>query len=130
MQVYMVHRLQLGDFSEIVVIGEEFRIQVAREADQFGVNIALVRKIPIVDFHFVLLVTLNTIENLEASAAARLMGSLESAICCSSRSTKRGTTTRPSRKLASTRSAIRPSIMTLVSSSSRLSGLFWGAKRT
>ena len=43
---------------------------------------------------------------------------------------KRGTPTMPSRTRASIRSAMRPSMMTLVSSSRRLSGRFSREKRT
>ena len=100
-------------------------------ASRTSLHPLLTRSNPDVDFDLVTGVALDPVEHVQAPpAAARLIGSLESAICCNSFNTNRGTTIRPSTKLASIRSAMRPSTMTLVSSSRRLSGLFCGAKRT
>jgi hypothetical protein len=116
---------------EIVIVGEQPGVQVAREADEFGVHFLFLGKIAVMDADFDVGVALDAVEHFESAPSARAFdGSAESATCWSSFSTKRGTTMSPSINFASIRSAMRPSMMTLVSSSSRLSGLFCGENRT
>jgi len=69
-KVDVVDALELGEFAEVVVVGEKFRAKVARETDEFAVDFGFVREIAIVNFDFVGGVFLDAAENLKAAASA------------------------------------------------------------
>ena len=68
-----VDRLQLGDLAQVVIVGEQFSPQVARQPDELGVHVLLVREIAVMNSHFVARVAPDAIEHLEAVAAARAL---------------------------------------------------------
>src|SRR6266850_2003303 len=71
MQVDVIDRLELRYFSQIVIVGIEFRAQVPRQPNQFGVHFFFLRKVPVVKFHLVFGVFLDAIEHLQSPSATR-----------------------------------------------------------
>ena len=70
MEVDVVDLLQLGDLAEVVVVGEELGVEVARQADELGVHFLFLGKIAVVDADFDAGVALDAVEHFEAAAAA------------------------------------------------------------
>ena len=70
MEVHVIDLLQLGNLGEIVVVGVEPGVEVACQADEFGVHFLFLGKIAIVNAHFDVGVALDTIEHFESAAAA------------------------------------------------------------
>ena len=51
-EVDAIDLLQLGDLGQVVVVGVELGIEIAREADELGVHLLFFGKIPIMDSDF------------------------------------------------------------------------------
>jgi len=119
--VDVVDGLELGELAEVVIVVKSLALRLRASRTSLA-STPSPREIAVVNLHLVFVLRWSRLRiSRPRRPRARLMGSLESAICISSRRTKRGTTRMPSRKLDSIRSAMRPSMITLVSSSSRLS---------
>jgi len=71
MQVDVIDRLELRYFSQIVIVGIEFRAQVPRQPNQFGIHFFFLWEIPVVKLHLVLGVFLYPIEHLQSAPATR-----------------------------------------------------------
>ena len=70
MEVDIVDFLQLGDLGEVVVVGEKPGVEVARQADEFGVHVLFVGKITVMNADFNTGVALNAVEHFESAPAA------------------------------------------------------------
>ena len=123
--------LQRGDLGQVVVVGEQLGVEVAREADELGVHFLFLGKIAVVDADLDVGVVLDAVEHFKAAPAAGAfdgVGGIGDLLEFPQHEARDDDS--PSSKCVSIRSAMRPSMMTLVSSSSRLSGLFCGENRT
>ena len=70
MDVDVGNRLQLGDFAEVVVVGNQFGPQRARQADQLRIHFRLFTKIRFVDFDFFAGASLDAAEHFQTTPAA------------------------------------------------------------
>ena len=69
-EVDVIDFLQLGDLGEVVIVGVEPGVEVAREADELGVHFLFLGKIAVVDADFDVGVALDAIEHFESAPAA------------------------------------------------------------
>ena len=68
-EVDVVDALEFGEFAEVVIVGEKFCAQVAREADEFAVHFSLIREVAVVNFDFIGGAFLDTAEYFETAAS-------------------------------------------------------------
>ena len=66
------HGLQLGDFPQVVVVGEEFRAEHFGQAHELGIDFLFVGEIGLVNFDIELRRALEAAQHLQAAASARL----------------------------------------------------------
>ena len=69
-EIDVVDGLEFSDFAQVVVVGEEFGVQVPGEANEFAVDFLFVGEIAVMDFDFVPGIALDAVEDFEATAAA------------------------------------------------------------
>ena len=62
--------LQFGDLGEVVIVGEKPGVEVARQADEFGVHFLFLGKIAVVDADLDAGVALDAVEHFQSAPAA------------------------------------------------------------
>src|SRR5262249_45360277 len=73
MQVNVVDRLQLGYFSQVVIVGVKLGAEIPGQANQFGVHLFFIGKVTIVNFYLVPGVFLDPVEHLQAASPPRAL---------------------------------------------------------